>query len=136
MSIGEFFKNIINSLLDGSFEKMRIITAMNQAFRDYFISGDLERCCKVSISQGDQDFRHEMSSFWLRSGFKISIENDMNLRNSEIEEISQYVLQNNTFIRQLMALGFDTLIVQGKTTQIGRKYSLKAYSNLKNYFIT
>ena len=136
MNIKDFFYNILNSILDGSFERMNVISAMNQAFKEYFISGDLERCCKVSISQGDQEFRHEMSSIWLRSGFKISIENDMNLRNSEIEEISQYVLQNNTFIRQLMALGFDTLIVQGKTTQIGRKYSLKAYSNLKNYFIT
>lgn len=135
MNLKDFFTNLLNSILDGSFERMRIINAMNQAFREYFISGDLERCCKVSIAQGDQEFRHEMSSFWLRSGFKITIENDMNLRDFEIMDISQYVLQNTTFIRQLMAIGFDTLIVQGKTTQRGRKFSLKAYSNLKNYFI-
>jgi hypothetical protein len=135
MNLKEFFQNLINSILDGSFERMRVINAMNQAFKEYFISGDLERCCRVSISQGDQEFKHEMSSFWLRSGFKINIENDINLRDSEIMEISQYVLQNKSFIRQLMAMGFDTLIVQGKTTQRGRKYSLKAYSNLKNYYI-
>lgn len=135
MNLKDFFLNILNSILDGSFEKMKIINAMNQAFKEYFISGDLERCCKVSISQGDQEFKHEMSSFWLRSGFKINIENDTNLKDSEIMEISQYVLQNKSFIRQLMAMGFDTLIVQGKTTQRGRKFSLKAYSNLTNYFI-
>ena len=135
MNLKEFFQNLINSILDGSFERMRVINAMNHAFKEYFISGDLERCCRVSISQGDQEFRHEMSSFWLRSGFKIKIENDLNLRDSEILEISQYVLQNKSFIRQLMAMGFDTLIVQGKTTQRGRKFSLKAYSNLKNYYI-
>ncbi len=135
MNLKEFFQNLINSILDGSFERMRVINAMNQAFKEYFISGDLERCCRVSISQGDQEFKHEMSSFWLRSGFKINIENDLNLRDSEIMEISQYVLQNKAFIRQLMAMGFDTLIVQGKTTQRGRKFSLKAYSNLKNYYI-
>ena len=135
MNLKEFFQNLINSILDGSFERMRVINAMNQAFKEYFISGDLERCCRVSISQGDQEFKHEMSSFWLRSGFKINIENDLNLRDSEIMEISQYVLQNKAFIRQLMAMGFDTLIVQGKTTQRGRKFSLKAYSSLKNYYI-
>ncbi len=135
MDIKEFLKNLLNALLDGSFERMQIINAMNQAFKEYFISGELERLCKVSISQGDMDFRHEMSSIWLRSGFKISIENDAGLKESEIFEISQYVLQNNSFVRQLMAIGFDTLIVQGKTTKIGRVFSLKAYANLKNYFI-
>ena len=135
MNIKDFFYNLINSLLDGSFERMKIINAMNQAFREYYISGDLERCCRVSISQGDQDFRHEMSSIWLRSGFKISIENDNNLKDSEIMNISQYILQNKSFIRQLMAMGFDTLIIQGKTTKRGRMFSLKAYANLKNYYI-
>lgn len=135
MNLKDFFLNLLNSILDGSFERIKVINAMNQAFKEYFISGDLERCCKVSISQGDPEFRHEMSSLWLRSGFKINIENDANLRDSEIMDISQYVLQNKSFIRQLMAMGFDTLIVQGKTTQRGRKFSLKAYSNLKDYFI-
>ena len=136
MNLKDFFLNLLNSILDGSFERMKVINAMNQAFKEYFISGDLERYCKVSISQGDPEFRHEMSSLWLRSGFKINIENDINLRDSEIMDISQYVLQNKSFIRQLMAMGFDTLVVQGKTTQRGRKFSLKAYSNLKDYFIT
>lgn len=135
MNLKDFFLNLLNSILDGSFERMKVINAMNQAFKEFFISGDLERFCKVSISQGDSEFRHEMSSFWLRSGFKISIENDTNLNDSEIMDISQYVLQNKSFIRQLMAMGFDTLVVQGKTTQRGRKFSLKAYSNLKDYFI-
>ena len=95
MNLKEFFQNLINSILDGSFERMRVINAMNQAFKEYFISGDLERCCRVSISQGDQEFKHEMSSFWLRSGFKINIENDLNLRDSEIMEISQLEYLNN-----------------------------------------
>ena len=135
MSLKDFFNNLINSLLDGSFERMRVVNSMNQAFREYFFSGDLERLCKVSISQGDPEFKHEMSSLWFRSGFKITIENDIKLMDSEIMDISQYVLQNGTFIRQLMAMGFDTLIIQGKTTQRGRKFSLKAYSNLKNYYL-
>ena len=133
MSIKDFFNNLFNSLLDGSFERMRIINVMNQSFREFFYSGELNRLCKVSISQGDREFSHEMS--WFRSGFKISIENDINLLDSEIMEISKYVLSNTAFIRQLMAMGFDTLIVVGATSGKGRKFSLKGYANLNNYYI-
>lgn len=135
MNIGEFLKNLLSSLLDGSFEKIRIINAMNQSFKESFVSGEINRMCKVSISQGDPDFKHPMSSIWFRSGFKISIINDSNIKNSEYEEIAQYVLQNNTFIRQLMAIGFDTLIVQGSNTKNGKKFSLKGYANLDNYYL-
>ena len=135
MSIKDFFNNLFNSLLDGSVERMRIINIMNQSFREYFYSGELDRLCKVSISQGDRDFAHEMSSLWFRSGFKISIENDANLLDSEIMEISKYVLSNTSFIRQLMAMGFDTLIVAGATGGKGRKFSLKGYANLNNYYL-
>lgn len=135
MSIKDFFNNLFNSLLDGSFERMRIINVMNQSFREFFYSGELNRLCKVSISQGDREFSHEMSSLWFRSRFKISIENDINLLDSEIMEISKYVLSNTAFIRQLMAMGFDTLIVVGATSGKGRKFSLKGYANLNNYYI-
>ena len=122
-------------MLDGSFERMRIINAMNQSFKETFISGDINRMCKVSISQGDPDFKHPMSSFWFRSGFKISIENDSNVKDSEYTEIAEYVLQNRSFIRQLMAIGFDTLIVQGHNTKKGKKFSLKGYANLDSYYL-
>jgi hypothetical protein len=135
MNIGDFLKNLLNSLLDGSFERMRIINAMNMSFKETFVSGDINRMCKVSISQGDPDFKHPMSSFWFRSGFKITIVNDSNVKDSEYEEIAQYVLQNKTFIRQLMAIGFDTLIVQGGTSKKGKKFSLKGYANLDSYYL-
>ena len=108
---------------------------MNMSFKETFVSGDINRMCKVSISQGDPDFKHPMSSFWFRSGFKITIVNDSNVRDSEYEEIAQYVLQNKTFIRQLMAIGFDTLIVQGGTSKKGKKFSLKGYANLDSYYL-
>lgn len=135
MSIGTFITNLINSILDGSFERMRIINQMNAAFKEYFLSGELDRLCKVSISQGRQEYAHEMSSLWFRSGFKINIENDMSLTESEINELAKYVVGNETFVRQLMAIGFDTLIIKGKTTGISLSYALKKYANLKNYFI-
>lgn len=135
MSIKSFFTNLINSLLDGSFERVRIIGQMNAAFKEYFLSGEFGRMCKVSISCGRSEYAHEMSSLWFRSGFKISIENDSSLKESEISELANYVTDNAAFIRQLMALGFDTLIIAGKTRKIEKDYPLKKFANLKQYFI-
>lgn len=135
MNLKTFFTNLINSLLDGSFERVRIINQMNTAFKEYFMSGDFSRLCKVSISQGNSEFAHEMSSLWFRSGFKISIENDARLQEGEINELAQYVTGNETFVRQLMAMGFDTLVIKGKTTGMTKQFALKRYANLKQYFI-
>ena len=135
MKILDFLKNLLNSLLDGSFERTRIVTSMNEAFKVYYYSGELERFCKVSISSGCSEYRHEMSAFVFRSGFKISIENDANIKESELRDISQYILSNTPFVRQLMSLGFDTLIIIGKTTSKSLMYSLKQYTSLSNFFI-
>lgn len=135
MNLKTFFTNLVNSLLDGSFERMRVIGQMNTAFKEYFMSGDFARLCKVSISQGNSAFAHEMSSLWFRSGFKINVENDSQLRESEINELAQYVTDNKVFVRQLMAMGFDTLVIKGKTTGMTKQYALKKYANLKQYFI-
>lgn len=135
MKIIEFLKNLLNSLLDGSFERVRIIKSMNEAFHEYYVTGEIDRLCKVSITSGNQSFRHEMSTMFFRSGFRISLENDTNVKESELRDISQYILSNTAFVRQLMTLGFDTLIVSGRTTNKSLMYSLKEYTNLTNFFI-
>ena len=56
MNLKTFFTNLINSLLDGSFERVRIINQMNAAFKEYFTTGEFNRLCKVSISQGRSEY--------------------------------------------------------------------------------
>ena len=136
MNIRAIITNLINSLLDGSFERMRIISQMNAAFKEYFTTGEFNRLCKVSISQGNSAFAHEMSSIWIRSGFKITIENDYSLRESEMEELASNVTDNAAFVRQLMAVGFDTLTIKGKTPGKTKSFALKRYANLNQYFIS
>lgn len=135
MNIKTLFINLINSLLDGSFERVRIISQMNDAFKEYFTTGEFNRLCKVSISQGNSAFAHEMSTLWIRSGFKILIENDASLKESEINDLATYVTDNASFVRQLMAMGFDTLVIKGKTTCITKRFALKEFANLNQYFI-
>lgn len=136
MNIKLIFTNLINSILDGSLERMRMISQMNRAFKEYFMSGEFNRLCKVSISSGNSSFAHEMSTLWIRSGFKITIENDVGLKDSEVSELALYVTENASFVRQLMAMGFDTLIIKGKTSGKNRIYALKRFANLNQYFIS
>ena len=135
MKLITFFKNLLDSMLSGSFERLKIVNGMNQTFKEYYYSGEISRLCKVSISQGDASFRHDMSSMIFRSGFKILILNDSDIRESEIKEISNTILSNQAFVRQLMAIGFDTLIIVGKKSLMGEKFGLKNYANLNNYYI-
>lgn len=135
MNIKTLLTNLINTLLDGSFERVRIISQMNAAFKEYFTTGEFNRLCKVSISQGNSSFAHEMSSLWIRSGFKITVENDSSLRESEINELAAYVTDNAAFVRQLMAMGFDTLLIKGKTTGMTKSFALKKFANLSQYYI-
>ena len=135
MNLKTFFTNLINTLLDGSFERVRIISQMNTAFKEYFTTGEFNRLCKVSISSGNSAFAHEMSSLWIRSGFKITIENDSALRESEINELAAYVTDNAAFVRQLMAMGFDTLTIKGKAAGLTKSFALKKFANLDQYYI-
>lgn len=135
MNIKTLLSNLINTLLDGSFERVRIISQMNAAFKEYFTTGEFNRLCRVSISQGNSSFAHEMSSLWIRSGFKITVENDTALRESEINELAAYITDNAAFVRQLMAMGFDTLVIKGKTTDMTKSFALKKFANLNQYYI-
>ncbi len=65
--------------------------------------------------------------------FELTVENDLGMEDSEIFGIADYILNNKAFLRQLMAIGFDTLIVQGKLTHRGKMFCMKRYSELKGY---
>ena len=55
------------------------------------------------------------------------------MKDSEIREISKYILSNKPFIRQLMTLGFDTLLVGGKHSKKEIQYCLKSYTQLGGF---
>lgn len=136
------FQNItalINSIFDiisqGTMERVRVVREFNRAFNEAYLTGEFERLCKVSIAMGDASFRHSMSTFVLRSGFKITIQNDERLTMYDIHEIAKYVLASNPFVRQLMALGFDTLIIIGKNMSAGVKLQLSNFANPNQYFL-
>jgi hypothetical protein len=133
-AVWEFIKNTINLVLDASYEKVAIINGLNKSFDEQFHNGETNRLVKVSITIGDSSYKHSMSVNFTRSGFMMMIQNDEALRLSEVNEVAQYILTNDYFVKKLMSLGFDTLIVKGKSTN-SIKFKLSEYANLDNYFL-
>jgi len=134
-SITRFINRVVSVVSTGSLERVRIIREFNLVFQEAFLQGSLAWKCVVTTSAGKPEYKHELSTFYLRSGFKITIENDKNLQENDYIEIAGYVIQNLAFVRQLMALGYDTLIVVGRNNHYGAFIPLKTIANLHNYML-
>ena len=126
---------MVDIISHGNFERANMLKEMNIVFKEAYFNGDLDRYCKVTTSSGNPNFRHELSTFYMRSGFKITIENDSNLSQSEFIEISKYIIDSKPFVRQLMAFGYDTLIISGKTFFKGIQISLRDIASLQDYML-
>ena len=90
---------------------------------------------KITTSPGNPDFKHELSTYFLRSGFKVTIENDNNLEENDLMELSNFFIENKAGVRQLMAYGYDTLIIIGKNNRRGIQISFKKIATLQNYML-
>jgi hypothetical protein len=138
-NILEGLKKLLNRVVDivtqGNFDRVRILGEFNRVFNQAYLSSEINRKCSVTTSPGKVEFRHELSSFYVRSGFKITILNVSYLTESDFFEISGYVLESEAFVRQLMALGYDTLIVKGKNSTVGLQVPLREFANLEGYMI-
>jgi hypothetical protein len=133
--LSTLLNRVVDIISQGSFERVRIIREFNIVFKEAFMTGDIDRLCSVTTSPGNQQFRHELSAFYLRSGFKITIHNDSNLTENNFYEIARYVIESAPFVRQLMALGYDTLFIVGKNSSRGVQIPLKEIANLHDFML-
>lgn len=133
--LGSLLNRFVDVITQGNFERVRIIREFNMVFKEAYMSGEIDRFCIVSTSPGKPEYRHALSTFYIRSGFKITIQNDERLTNHDFMEISKYILESAPFVRQLMALGYDTLIIIGKTNYQGVQVSLKEISDIQKYML-
>ncbi len=133
--ISSFLSKVVDIITQGNLERIRIISEFNTVFKDAYLQGEVDRLCSVVTSVGNPKYRHALSTISLRSGFKIIIENDDDLSENNFWEIAKYVLENPPFIRQLMALGYDTLIIAGRLNKSGIQISLKQVVDLQKYML-
>ena len=78
------------------------------------------------MSKGDSAFKHQFSS-WLNSGFRIQVFTGRVLTRAEIITIGKVILSDETLVRKLVILGWDTLEVHGDKGTYGCKWQLKDF---------
>ena len=133
--LATLLNRVVDVVSQGNLERIKVIREFNLVFTEAFYSGEIDRLCSVTTSPGVQSFKHELSSFYIRSGFKVTIHNDERITDNEYFEISKYIIQSASFVRQLMALGYDTLIIVGKNSARGLQIPLKEIANLHDYML-
>ena len=69
---------------------------------------------KAETTRGDYSNRHNFSR--RHSGFRISAMTGGNMNKEKCSMVAMVILSNQTLVRQLMRLGYDTLEVYGGDT--------------------
>jgi hypothetical protein len=125
---GNTWNNIIGWFKDLS-ERSRIIRSFNQAAKEAFIVGIAPTLLTSSISRGDSSYKHPYSH-WLHSGFRIQAYTGRALGKDELIHIGNVILNDNSLIRKLVVLGFDTLEIHSDVGNYGCKWQLKDHIQL------
>ena len=123
------FWYIITSWFNDLRDRRRILNDFNTASRCAFIEGIAPTLLEARVSSGDSAYRHEYSKF-MSGGFRIKVMSGNQLSKSEMVEIGQVILSNDRLIRQLIALGWDTLEIHGSTGSHGLKWELRKFSKV------
>jgi len=133
------FKSLTNQYIDkiiiGNNSRQDILKFFNIIFEEAFNTGKIDRLCKVSSCSGNKFFKTTLSTFSFRSGIELKIINDANLTNYDVNILCSVILGNNFFVRKLISLGYDTLIISTSTTGINLNINLHQFTGINNRLI-
>ena len=113
-------------------ERGRLVRSFNETAREAFVSGQAPTALKASISRGLPAYRHEFSA-WMNTGFRIQALAGRELTKAEIVFIGEVVLANETLVRRLVVLEWDTLEVHGDHGRYGCRWCLADYANIGKF---
>lgn len=117
------FWNIIVSWFKDRSERNKLINSFNESAREAYVSGAAPAMLQANISKGDSSYKHEFSK-WLSSGFRVKVFTGRQLSKDELIFIGNVILSNETLVRRLIVLGWDTLEIHGTQGMYGCKWRL------------
>lgn len=110
-------------------ERAALIRSFNEHAREAFVNGSTPTMLWASTSRGNSWYKHQYSS-WFSSGFRIKAMAGRPLKKDEITAIGMVILADNTLVRRLIVLGFDTFDVHGDRGSYGCRWRLTDYANI------
>lgn len=113
-------------------ERYRLVKDFNNAAKIAFIAGIAPTLLEAKITKGEVSYRHAFSK-WRGGGFRIKALSGRPLNKSELIEIGRVVLSDETLIRKMISLGWDTLEVHANKGYNGAKWALKEYANIGGF---
>ncbi len=119
------WNSIVNWFRDRS-ERTKLINSFNDSAREAWASGAAPALLKASVSRGDSSYKHEFST-WLGSGFRVKVFTGRQLSKDELVFIGNIILSDESLVRRLIVLGWDTLEIHGTKGMYGCKWKLTDY---------
>ncbi|MBC8548978.1 MAG: hypothetical protein H8D23_04945 [Candidatus Brocadiales bacterium] len=113
-------------------ERAKLVRDFNKSAKGAFITGVAPTLLQARITRGTSEYKHSFSKF-MASGIRIRVLSGRVLDRGELLEIGKVIIDNEEFVRKLVALGWDTLEVHGINDYHGLKWSLAAHANIGGY---
>lgn len=135
MSVSNSFNNLFKKFSNNSSDRSVLVDKLNELFKYLYTYNHVDFSCKANITSGNEDFKHETSAFFSKSGLKITIEK-ASVTDAEVRDVSQFFLSEKQFIKLLMNLGFDTLIVAGKDEKSSVLYCIRDYEKYSSFTLS
>lgn len=113
-------------------ERDDMIKSFNYAARDIFEHYGAPTLLEAVVQKGDPAFRHECSSFLLKTGFCIRATSGRALSKEEMLYIGSLILNDQSLTRRLFILGWDTLTIDDIIGKKQVKWAIKDFTNMGN----
>ena len=113
-------------------ERHNLLRDFNRSAKNAFINSQAPTLLEARITIGSFEYRHAFSKF-MGGGFRIKALSGVALQKSELIEIGKVVLDDETLVRKLVSLGWDTLEVHDVKGFNGCKWPLKNYAKIGGY---
>ena len=110
-------------------DRYRLVRDFNKAAKSAYISGEAETLLEAKITRGDSAYKHTFSKF-LAGGLRIKALTGKAFDKQALTEIGNVVLENDSLVRKLVSLGWDTLEVHSNSGSLGVKWALNKYTRI------
>ena len=104
-------------------ERSEFINAFNSSAKMAFVSGSSDILLRASVSFGNSSYRHAFSRRW-QGGFRIRAEGGGALTRNDVKSIGEIIIHDDTAVRLMISLGWDTLEVYPSGSSSGIQWQL------------
>ena len=125
------WNNVLDWFRDRS-ERSKLVRSFNESARNSFVGGIAPTLLKTKISKGERAYKHQFSN-WLNTGYRIQAFTGRQLSKDGLMHIGKVILNDETLVRKLVVLGWDTLEIHGDEGTYGCRWQLKDYMPLPKF---